>query len=145
MNLAATLDFSPRGVTRIVADALNRHFANSKSAAKEIADKTGCGVRTAEHWLAGRHAPDVFYFLQLLKEVPGLQAEVRRIIGMEANLDPEFQQAVHALIQVYHRTTAVDQLAARHVAAAATQATRRAASAQSGAVAGAGDDVEQAE
>ena len=142
MNVAAAADdLNTQFFTKLVRDALRQRFANSKAAAKEIVEITGGGVRTAEHWLAGRHCPDVANFFKLAQELPELQAEVRRILGMQTDMDPEFAQALNAFISTYQRIAKVDQIALRAVDAAAAREARKKARQEGGGVGGAFGEV----
>lgn len=120
MSVAAAL--STERVTSVIAEALKRTFGNSKASAKLVAKAANSNAKTAANWLAGNNAPGAVHLLRLMATVPELQAEVRRLTGMEANIDPEFERDLHALFRTYQRISQIDQTAARFVAAEASRA-----------------------
>ena len=78
--------------TEIVRDRLREHYGPAKSAIKLIARAANCNERTAENWFTGKNAPGGLHLLRLAAQVPGLQAEVRRLMAMDADLDPDFMR-----------------------------------------------------
>lgn len=83
--------------------AMQAHVGDDRSGAKKLADILECSPRTAENYLQGRTAPSGLHFLRALASIPEFQAEVRRLSAMQADMDPEFDRAAMALLQVYQR------------------------------------------
>lgn len=84
--------------TEMISGALKRAFGKERSAVKRIAQLADCNPRAAQNWLEGRNAPDGLHLLRLAAMVPEMQGEVRRLIGMEADLDPELARDLSRLI-----------------------------------------------
>jgi hypothetical protein len=83
--------------------AMQAHVGDNRSSAKKLADILECSPRTAENYLQGRTAPSGIHFLRALAVIPEFQAEVRRISQMQSDLDPEFERAANALLQIAQR------------------------------------------
>lgn len=47
--------------------------------------------------------PDALHFLRLMATIPELQGEVRRLAGMESDIDPEFARDLTHAFQTYQR------------------------------------------
>lgn len=77
--------------------ALRRAFDGVDSPVKRIARAENCGPRTAENHWDGRNLPSLVQALRLGASVPEFGAELRRLMGMEADLDPEFERDLMAL------------------------------------------------
>jgi len=92
-------DLKERDVAKQVASALVVDFAHYRGHHKVIARIAGASKKSAENWLAGDHPPSLVYFLRLLPHSPSL----RKLIGMESELHPEFQRELSALIQRHIR------------------------------------------
>lgn len=101
MPAAFALDYSS------VLDALHapilKAFGSAKSAAKELARAANCNERTAANLLAKRNLPDALHMLKLMAAVPEFAAEVRRLTGMETDLDPEFERDMSKLFVQWQR------------------------------------------
>lgn len=100
---APVVAFGQHDLTEAVSGALQRAFAGRSSPVKEIARVANANVQTAKMWWQGRNCPDALYLLRLMAAVPELQAEVRRLTGMQADLDPEFDRAMQATMALYTR------------------------------------------
>lgn len=117
-------DLDTQTVTQLIAGALRRHYADKRSAAKELAEDANSNVRTAENWLSGRNAPHIVHLIRLAREIPQLQELLRQLLGWEANLDPAFERDLNALIGTYRRlqtlrsAPAADMARGGHAAAA---------------------------
>jgi hypothetical protein len=83
--------------------AMLAFVGEDRSGAKKISDALDCSPRTAENYLQGRTAPSGIHFLRALAAIPEFEAEVRRLSAMQADMDPEFDRAAMALLQVYQR------------------------------------------
>lgn len=88
-----------RGFANVVSLALRNHYGNHKSAIKEIAKASGASCGSAKNWLAGLTTPHALYLERLKDEVPGLEAEMRRLRAMQAEIDPNFQRAFTRFMQ----------------------------------------------
>jgi hypothetical protein len=86
-------------IAKQVASALVVDFAHYRSHHKVIARIAGASPKSAENWLAGDHPPSLVYFLRLLPHSPSL----RKLVAMEADLSPDFQRELSALIQRHIR------------------------------------------
>jgi hypothetical protein len=96
-------DIQESKVANDVSVALVLDFGPYKGTPKVIARVAGASPQAAKNWLAGDHPPSLTSFLRLLPHSPSLQAMVRRLAGMEADLDPDFQRELTALLQRYGR------------------------------------------
>jgi len=83
--------------------AMQAFVGTDRSGAKKISNVLDCSPRTAENYLQGRTAPSGIHFLRALACIPEFEAEVRRLSAMESDMDPEFDRAAMALLQVYQR------------------------------------------
>jgi len=92
--------------TETVSDALKRHFGDDRAAVKKLAAAANTNARTAENWLRGNNTPDALHFLRLMATIPALQAEVRRLAGMESDIDPEFARDLAAAFATFQRLSA---------------------------------------
>ena len=88
-------------VAEVLRVALQQDFGQQRHAAKRIARAAGASERSAENWLAGREIPGGVNLLRLALCSPSLAAEVRRIITMEAEHDPDTERAISAAVQAY--------------------------------------------
>lgn len=86
-------------VAKEVGDRLVVDFGHFRSHHKVIARKAGASPESAKNWLAGQHPPSLVFFLRLLPHSPGLQAMTRKLMGMEADLSPDFQRELNDLIR----------------------------------------------
>ncbi len=90
-------------LTLIWSQELQREFGDEKNAVKKIARLVDVNTRTAKNWLYGVNTPDLLNALKLMAHVPALAAETRRLIGMHADLDPEFQREFINLQAIWSR------------------------------------------
>lgn len=102
-TLRSSASLPDHDVTRQVAAALVVDFARFKATHKVIAEKAGASPKTAENWTAGISAPSLAMFLRLLPHSPSLQGMVRRVMGMEADMDPDFQRELIELLRRHGR------------------------------------------
>lgn len=89
-----------------VSNVLRVAFGRQRHAVKQLARTAGTSASTAKNWLEGRSTPIGLHMLRLMATVPELQAEVRRLTAMEADLDPEFDREFHQLVASYTRMKA---------------------------------------
>lgn len=103
VNMAAALAYLDdyHGVVGTLSDTLQRAFGGRASPVKALAAAANINVRTAENLMAGRSAPSALVMLKLIAAVPEFAAEVRRLTGMHADLDPEFERDFQKLMQTY--------------------------------------------
>jgi hypothetical protein len=90
-------------VQQEVAHRLVVDFSHYRSTHKVIARAAGASAKAAENWTAGATAPSLANFLRLLPHSPSLQAMVRKLMGMDSELSPDFQRELNALIQRHIR------------------------------------------
>lgn len=93
--------FSNDDLAQVVSGVLKVAFADKKSGIKTIQKVANSNYRTAKNWWEGKNAPDGLNLLKLMAEVPELQAEVRRLVGMQNDLDPMFADAMTKAIRAY--------------------------------------------
>lgn len=96
-------------LTLVWSQELKREFGEDKHAAKKIARLADTNVRTAENWLYGHNTPDLLHALRLMAKVPGLAGEMRRLMAMESDLDPEFERDFHKLVETFTRARERDR------------------------------------
>jgi hypothetical protein len=89
-----------RELAKEIASALVVDFGHYRSTHKTIAQRAGVSPETVKKWIAADSAPSLVYFLRLLPHSPALQAVVRKLSLMESELDPHFQQAFAAFMQM---------------------------------------------
>lgn len=106
-NMSAALAIDYTTTLDVFGDALQRVFGDAKSGAKRLAIAANCNVRTAENILAKRNLPHLVIALRLIATVPELQAEVRRLTGMAADMDPLFERDMQMLFQTWQNIKAV--------------------------------------
>lgn len=99
----SALNLDQHGMAGIVSEALRKAYGREKSAAKTIARAANTNERTARNWLEGRALPNFMSTLRLMATTPELRSEVARITAMQAELDPEAERAVSALVQLLAR------------------------------------------
>lgn len=98
MSGAAILQMGQGEFTNTVGDALERRFGTDRFAVKQIAEIANTNIRTAENWLRRKNAPGGLHLMRLMAQVPELQAEMRRIAGMESDLDPELERELNSVM-----------------------------------------------
>lgn len=89
--------------TAAICRAIREHFDGQRDAPKRLARIANSNTRAARNWLEGVNAPDALYLLRLMAEIPELQAEVRRLTGMQSDLNPQFDQAMQHTMQLFIR------------------------------------------
>ena len=101
--MSAVLSMSTERFTAVIADSLRRRFGNSKASAKLVANLVGSNEKAAQNWINGANAPGSLHLMRLMATVPELQAEMRSLIGIDPNLDPEFERDLIALVSTYQK------------------------------------------
>lgn len=86
-----------------VRGALQTAFGRLGHPVKHLAKCADVNITTAKNWLDGRSTPQGLHLLRLFAMVPELQAEVRRLTGMMADGDPEFDRALNDLLALHLR------------------------------------------
>ena len=82
---------------------LQSTYGFGRAAAKRLARDADINTRTAEDLINGEHLPSGLTFLRLLATVPEFAAEVRRITGLHADLDPRLERDTQQLLQTFQR------------------------------------------
>lgn len=103
---ARILEIGQGELTQTIAGALKRSFGQERAGVKRLAIIANTNTRTAENWLRGNNTPDALHLLRLIAQVPELQAEVRRLAGMESDLDPELERELSAVVTRFQRMSA---------------------------------------
>lgn len=98
---APAADMDTGELTSTIYEALRRAFDGADSPVKRIARIANSNTRAAENWWQGKNLPDVVHFLRLAAQIPELKAEVRRLLGLREDLDPEFERSVHDLLRQF--------------------------------------------
>jgi hypothetical protein len=72
---------------------------------KRLARDAGSNVETARNWIEGRNAMSLTSFLRLCQQNPDVFAEARRIVQMDAEIDPQTEAALMRFVMdiVRHR------------------------------------------
>lgn len=103
MPTALAFEIGQNEYTGLVRDALQRAFGRERHAIKRLATVANSNERTAKNWLEGRATPGGLHMLRLMATVPEFQAEVRRLTGMQSDMDPEFERELHDLFRAYQK------------------------------------------
>lgn len=74
-------------------------FSNERNAAKRVAKIAGATVHAARNWLDDRCLPGGFHLSRLRAAIPELDAELRRLEGMDAENDPAFARELADLMR----------------------------------------------
>ena len=82
---------------------LQNVFGFGRGAAKILARTADLNTRTAEDLINGEHLPSGLTFLKLLTTVPEFAAEVRRLTGQHADLDPMLERDLVRVQQTFQR------------------------------------------
>lgn len=98
---APALGIGTAELTNVVSLVLQRAFPTRGEGIREIAELANTNERAAKNWYHGKNCPDALHLLRLMATVPELQAEVRRLTGMEAGLDPDFGAAMVAAATMF--------------------------------------------
>lgn len=98
---ALALTLTQRDAERAVARTLQSVFGYGRRAARAIADAANCNEKTALGWVEERGAPGFVHTLRLMAAVPEFAAEVRRLTGLQADMDPGFERDLQRLMQTY--------------------------------------------
>lgn len=101
-----------------VTGTLRSTFGAEKHAAKRLALVADATPKAAENWLAGKCMPQGLSMLRLIALVPEFQAEARRLMAMEAELDPRFERQLQETFRLF-------ELLPRRARGAAVQALLR--------------------
>lgn len=89
--------------TTAIAAALQEAFRDKSAPIARVQKIAGVDRKTAAAWYYGRSSPQAEHLLTLALRIPELKGEVRRLLCMEADLDPDFQREFTALAQRYQR------------------------------------------
>lgn len=103
LSAAIALTLTQRDAERAVARTLQSVFGYGRRAAKAIADAANCNEKTALGWVEERGAPGFVHTLRLIAAVPEFAAEIRRLTGLQADMDPGFERDLQRLMQTYDK------------------------------------------
>lgn len=99
------VSFNHDSAKEFVSNIIEAQFGQHRSKAKAVAKHTAgtASPRTVETWTKKQSAPSLAAFLNMLvgpEPIPALQAEVRRMLEMDASLNPEMGRAISELVRV---------------------------------------------
>lgn len=83
--------------------ALHRAFDGTDAPIKRIARIANSNERAAKDWWGGKNLPNAVHLLRLMAQVPEFAGEVRRLTGMEADLEPEFAAAFNEAMRAFSK------------------------------------------
>lgn len=86
-----------------VAFALQAWGKDKSAPISRVQQIAGVDRKTAAAWYRGKSPPQSEHLLTLARRIPELKGEVRRLLCMEEELDPDFQREFTALMQRYAR------------------------------------------
>jgi DNA-binding transcriptional regulator YiaG len=104
---ARALNMGQYEFTEAICDAIRRAIELDPFGVKTIARAANANIRTVENWAAKRSTPDGLHLVRLMATVPEVQAEVRRLAAMDADLDPEFERDLARVLEGYQRLKAL--------------------------------------
>jgi len=84
---------------RLVPQALDAAVGEKSSPVKRVAKAAGVDYSTAKSWIKGHNLPSSHHLINLMIAFPEFDAEVRRIVAMEAELHADLQRDIAALVQ----------------------------------------------
>lgn len=105
MNSSAALDLDYNTYVDRIGDATMLAAARMVGGVKALARHANTNERTIENIIQKRSGANGFTLLKLMT-IPEIQTEVRRLVGMEADLDPELERDLSQLITRYQRMKA---------------------------------------
>jgi len=82
-----------------VAFALQAWGRDKSAPISRVQQIAGVDRKTAAAWYNGKSPPQSEHLFTLARKIPELQGEVRRLSGMDADLDPDFQRELSAFVQ----------------------------------------------
>lgn len=85
---------------------VREHYSQHASPIKQFARDVEINEHTARNIYEGRNAPNFLTALKMMAAIPAFAAEARRLIGMEANLDPAFNEALNRVMQEFQKMQA---------------------------------------
>lgn len=90
---------STQEVTEGQAEVLREVYGPLKSAAKELALDAGTCERSARNHLAAQNAMNLTDFFNACRAIPELRSWGAKMMGMEADIDPQFQAELARFMQ----------------------------------------------
>lgn len=100
---ASVLQMKQGEFTETFGDLVGNLIARVPGGCKGFARLVNTNVRTVENWRNKRSTPTALNLLVMMATVPEVQAEVRRLTGMEADMDPMFERDLQQLFKTYQR------------------------------------------
>jgi hypothetical protein len=94
---------STNELTETLKDTLHRAFDGTDAPIERVAQKAGSNKRAAKGWWEGDNCPSAHSLLNLMATVPEFGAEVLRLTGLHAGIDPEFEREMHALWRTFNQ------------------------------------------
>lgn len=95
---APILTMGQHELTETLTGALRSAFEGQNASVKQAARAANANVETAKSWWNARSCPDALHLLRMMATIPAVRAEVRRLVGMHNDLDPEFERDMLAMM-----------------------------------------------
>lgn len=104
---AEILDLDKSEVQDRIAGVLRGKYGEDAEGSEELGRDADAGAAGARNWTrkTGGNMPGVYHFLRVMAVCPELQAEVRKLCGMEADIDPEFDRDMQRAMRAFQRWT----------------------------------------
>lgn len=99
-------ELSARESAEICSLVVRGHYSQHASPIKQFARDVEINEHTARNIYEGRNAPNFLTTLKMIAAIPAFAAEARRLAGMEANLDPGFNEALNRVMQEFTKMQA---------------------------------------
>lgn len=95
---------STHETTKGQADTLQSVYGPLKKPAEALATDAGTCTRSARNHLSGANAMNLTDFFNACRAIPELRAWGAKMMGMEADLDPRFQEDLAKFIRAAQQT-----------------------------------------
>lgn len=101
-NLQSRL--STEEVTSSQADVLRGAFGHFKQPSVELSQQAGTSERAARNHLSGANCMNLTDFFNACRAIPELAAWGRKMMGLEGDLDPRFQEDLARFVRAAQQT-----------------------------------------
>ena len=98
-SLAPIFELDQFQYQSFVTTWLRKEVANDRSPTKTLMRVAGAAHGTAKNWLQGTATPNGLHLARLRASYPQFNSELRKLEGMERDLDPMFERALNEFIQ----------------------------------------------
>jgi len=96
---APILSMGTEQATTALHGALHRELDGQDSPVKRVAKGADVNLRTAENYWEAKNLPGLVPAIRLMATMPEFAAEVLRLAGLQANLDPRLDRAINDLMR----------------------------------------------